>query len=293
MVLGVAVTRVERLANGTRHREARDRRRLASDGLSAVLGLEESSAHGPAARPSRCARADSEGGARESALGRATDPRRAAEARRAGLTGNHCEVHRAAGDTALAVMPHLRGHSRRSDRGGRFLRRPDGHRSPAVRARPSGTRAPPNRPCRRHVPPYGSLDRATIPRSVSVGSGAALSHSRIDERARKGQRARTRSATRAKVGDFGGENGSPHWTISATTSSARPRKTGLFSRFRVLRRDSAASRPQSSGLKEICLSSGVIGAALSRRSTARLVPERETVAGCRLRRAFSCSEALA
>ena len=149
MVLGVAVTRVERLANGTRHREARDRRRLASDGLSAVLGLEESSAHGPAARPSRCARADSEGGARESALGRATDPRRAAEARRAGLTGNHCEVHQAAGDTALAVMPHLRGHSRRSDRGGRFLRRPDGHRSPAVRARPSGTRAPPNRPCRR------------------------------------------------------------------------------------------------------------------------------------------------
>src|SRR6185503_486975 len=42
----MAVGRVERLANGTRHREARDRRHLASPGISPVLDVEESSAHG-------------------------------------------------------------------------------------------------------------------------------------------------------------------------------------------------------------------------------------------------------
>ena len=56
MALGLAVTRVERLANLTRHRQAGDCPRLASPGISAVLDLEESSAHGSTARPSRCGR---------------------------------------------------------------------------------------------------------------------------------------------------------------------------------------------------------------------------------------------
>ena len=45
MALGVAVTYLERLANGARHREAGDGRRLAPQGISAVLDLEEST-HG-------------------------------------------------------------------------------------------------------------------------------------------------------------------------------------------------------------------------------------------------------
>jgi hypothetical protein len=178
MALELVVACVERLANGPRHRKARDRRRLASEGLSAGLDLEESSAHGPAVGRSRAARINSEDGAAESALGRAADARRAAQIGRAGLTGNRCEVHDAASDTAVAVVAHVPEQSHRPDRCRRFLRRPDGHLSPAVRARPSRTRAPPNRPCRCHRASHGSLDRAAIPRGVSVGSGTALSHSR-------------------------------------------------------------------------------------------------------------------
>jgi hypothetical protein len=44
------------------------------------------------------------------------------------------------------------------------------------------------------------------------------------ERARKGQRASTRDQRRAKVVEFPKEIGSPHWTISATGSSVKPRK---------------------------------------------------------------------
>ena len=49
VALGLAVRCVERLANGTRHREARDGRRLASPRISRVLDVEESSTHGATA----------------------------------------------------------------------------------------------------------------------------------------------------------------------------------------------------------------------------------------------------
>ena len=56
--------------------EARDCGRLASEGISAVLGVEKSSTDRPAARLLRDTRADPEDGARESAVGRTTNPRR-------------------------------------------------------------------------------------------------------------------------------------------------------------------------------------------------------------------------
>ena len=52
---GVAVAHVAPLANGPRHREVRDGDRMASEGISAVLGLEKSSTDGPAACLSRIA----------------------------------------------------------------------------------------------------------------------------------------------------------------------------------------------------------------------------------------------
>src|SRR3954447_26250904 len=60
LALGVPVTCVERLANGTRHREAGNGRRLASPRISLVLDVEEASTHRPTARRPRCPRADSE-----------------------------------------------------------------------------------------------------------------------------------------------------------------------------------------------------------------------------------------
>ena len=47
MALGLPVTCVERLANGRRHRETRNSRRLASPWISSVLDVEESAAHRP------------------------------------------------------------------------------------------------------------------------------------------------------------------------------------------------------------------------------------------------------
>ena len=76
VVLGVAVTHVEQLANHTRHRDARDRYRLASPRLPVVLVLEKSTAHRATTGPGRCPPLDSDDGAGQSALGSAADSRR-------------------------------------------------------------------------------------------------------------------------------------------------------------------------------------------------------------------------
>lgn len=79
MALGVVVTRVERLANGTGHREARAGHRLAWPRLSRVLDVEESpTLRAPTSRR-RNPGPDSDDVAGESAVGRATHSRRAPE----------------------------------------------------------------------------------------------------------------------------------------------------------------------------------------------------------------------
>jgi hypothetical protein len=64
----------------------------------------------------------------------------------------------------------------------------------------------------------GLLDQPapTSPRPVEATS---------PERAKKGRRASTRDRRPAKVVKFAKKNGSPHWTISATGSSAKRRRT--------------------------------------------------------------------
>ena len=57
------LTLVGRLANSTRDREARDRHRLASPGISRVLDVEKSSTHRATDRRRGCPRSDSEDGA--------------------------------------------------------------------------------------------------------------------------------------------------------------------------------------------------------------------------------------
>jgi putative transposase len=69
VALGVVVTRLARLANGPRHREAGDRRRLAPPGISALLGLEKSSTRRTATHLVRGARTDSKDDPRESLWG--------------------------------------------------------------------------------------------------------------------------------------------------------------------------------------------------------------------------------
>jgi len=76
MALRVAVRHLAQLADGARHRKARNRRGLASQGVSAVLDVEESARHKPSARFASYPGADLKVGARESTLGRATGTRR-------------------------------------------------------------------------------------------------------------------------------------------------------------------------------------------------------------------------
>jgi hypothetical protein len=95
--------------------------------ISAALSMEESSMHGPAARVLRCAGADSQDRARESAVGCAADPRgELFQARTAGLPRDGGEVDGAPSHTTVPVMAHLLSQSCPANRGRRFLRRPTG-----------------------------------------------------------------------------------------------------------------------------------------------------------------------
>ena len=77
--LGVSLADVAWLAVGPAHRQAGDRRRLASTWLSSVLDLEEPPPHRTARRAGRRASLDPRAADRESTLGCPADPRRAAE----------------------------------------------------------------------------------------------------------------------------------------------------------------------------------------------------------------------
>src|SRR5207249_4307577 len=75
VALGVAVTRMGRLANGRRDREARDRRRLASPGLPRILDMEKSPTPRATARRPRYPRPDSDDVGAKSTVGSATHTR--------------------------------------------------------------------------------------------------------------------------------------------------------------------------------------------------------------------------
>ena len=93
------------MAQGTRHREAGDRRRLASPGRPPVLDLAESPTHRATAGLRRGPRSDSDDVARESAVGRATHSRRTPEAGPAGVSDDGGEVHAALDQDNHSDMP--------------------------------------------------------------------------------------------------------------------------------------------------------------------------------------------
>ena len=104
----MAVPLVERLANGTRHRQAGDRHRLASPGLPRVLDVEESPAHRATASPARCPRLDSDDVARANPLWGA--PRIHGELLKLGLDVSQATVakYMAPPDhAAVAVVAHV------------------------------------------------------------------------------------------------------------------------------------------------------------------------------------------
>ena len=92
MALDLAVSRVERLANGSRHRETGDGHRVASPRRPVVLDVEESATQWTSARRRGCAPPHSDDVEGQSALGRATNARRAYEIGTAAVSGAYQQV---------------------------------------------------------------------------------------------------------------------------------------------------------------------------------------------------------
>ena len=112
--LGLAVAALDRMATGARPRAAGDRRRMAPPRLPPVLDLEEPTPH-RVDRPYRPTSApDSHDVRRESALGCASDPWRAAEAGHRRESVDRREVHGPAPTPTVADVANVPGQPRRA-----------------------------------------------------------------------------------------------------------------------------------------------------------------------------------
>src|SRR5262249_34342744 len=145
VAVDLSVSLLERLANGARHREARDRHRVAPPGLSPVLDVEESPPRGSTNCRSRCPHPDSDHSARQSSVGSATDSRRAAEVGTRSVSVHGREIHAAPIYAALANLAHIPGESRAPDRRRRLLRGTDRHLPTVICIGAPRPRAPPRR----------------------------------------------------------------------------------------------------------------------------------------------------
>src|SRR6059036_3250789 len=110
-VLGRAVEALDELAEFAADGAARDRG-LAPAGVQALLGVEESTPTRSARDQDGAPRSDSADQPRQSSLGCAEDPRRAAEAGPDGLAGDGLEVHAPAAAAAVAGVARIPNESR-------------------------------------------------------------------------------------------------------------------------------------------------------------------------------------
>jgi hypothetical protein len=101
------------------------------------------------------------------------------------------------------------------------------HLSPAFLSAEVSLLDPPKPPSRDNSPSAGARD-VGVPRGPDAAvtqTSLAAEKGKKAKRARKGQSESFENQSRSEVPDFVREFGSPHWTISATGSSWRPRKS--------------------------------------------------------------------
>src|SRR5438309_6520 len=134
-LLGRAVQVLEELEEFPAHGAARDRSRLASARVQALLGMEESTPRGSSRDRNGTPRANSADEPRQPAVGRAADPRRAAEARPDGLAGDGLEVHASAAAAAVTGVAGVSEESRQGANRVGFLHGAHGNLSGLVCAR--------------------------------------------------------------------------------------------------------------------------------------------------------------
>src|SRR5258708_35640911 len=132
------------MAPGALLRTPRDRNSLAPAGLPRFLDLEvPSRASGSTTGRLGDCGSRAHHGARESALGRATHPRRIAQARARRLAAKRCPAHAASPETALADLANVPTEPPRRPRLGRLLRRANRDLSLALRLRGPAASSPP------------------------------------------------------------------------------------------------------------------------------------------------------
>src|SRR5882724_5533865 len=166
-LLVVALQPAVWMAPGALPRTPRDRNSLAPAGVPRLLDLEV---------PPRATRSTAgwlgdcgsraRHGARESPLGRATHPRRIAQARTRRLAAKRRPDHAASPETAIADLAHVPPKPPRRPRLHRLLRRADRYLSRALRVRGPAASSPPGRALQRDRFPHRRLDRAASRRGV-------------------------------------------------------------------------------------------------------------------------------
>ena len=154
--------------------QARDRHRLAPQGVQAFLDMEVAAGKtGPTASVEGNPLSGPTDVAGEHTVGRTSDPWRAFEAWLFHLPGRRLEIHGPLPIAAIAVVADIPYKSRRLPGVDRFLRGPHGHVPPPVRVHRAPPRAPPDRAFRYHGEPDDGVGRTADPRGIPVGHGAA------------------------------------------------------------------------------------------------------------------------
>src|SRR2546426_623001 len=170
-VLARAVLALEELAEFVAGGAARKRGRLAPAWVQALLGVEESTSTRSARDRDGDPRPDSADQPRQSSLGCAEDPWRAAEAGPDGIAGDGIEVHAPASEAAVAGVAHVFEESHQeSDRVG-FLHCTHGDLSGPVRARGAAPRSAAAGAFQCHGTSDRGLDGAATDRGVRAGGG--------------------------------------------------------------------------------------------------------------------------
>src|SRR5712692_7734879 len=136
--------------------------------------MEEPAPHWATCRAGGRPHAHSHDGAGEPALGRAADSWRTVEIGNRRLSGNCREIHGAPTPASLPDLAHVLTESHRPDRGGRFLRGPDGDLPPLVRPGAPRPRSATHPARRGHRASHGGVDGPTAAGGVSVGPGAPI-----------------------------------------------------------------------------------------------------------------------
>src|SRR2546426_6592440 len=174
-LLGRVVEALEELAKFAAGGAARDRGRLAPAGVQALLGVEESTPTRSAHDQDGAPRSDSADEPRQSSLGGAEDPWRAAEVGPDGIAGDGFEVHAPAAAAAVAGVARIFAESRQGfDRVG-FLHGAHGDLSGSVRARGAEARPAPAGAFQCHRASDRGVDRSATGRSVRAGGDSTPS----------------------------------------------------------------------------------------------------------------------